>query len=276
MKRTPRLLWLWFLLFGVAVCFAQIGADSLNRFREWRIAKEEVNNTREYWMRINTTTGEGRWADLPNTYADFVATNFINTAIINVSTGGFFHNIWITNRARFVAGEKVYDFTGGGGDGNHLLISNAAGVALGWIDNETHFIGPVTATGVIVTNNIGAPVGTVAGVGGALTNFTFLAQHDERIQWINGGTTNVNIVAIMGGAAGLRWAGTIVMTNRTATPRLLSLSAVTNNWISLQALNAGISAPATITNSLALRLDWEIVGTSNVFYSIVHHALPAP
>lgn len=126
---------------------------------------------------------------------------------------------------------------------------------------------------VTVTNNIGYQVGTVSGVGGANTNFTLQAAADESIIYVDAGTTNVNLVAIMGYSSTIAYRGTVILTNRTATPRTLSLGATTNNWISLQQFD-GITAPFTITNSLAGRFSWEILGT-NVQYSFKPMALPS-
>lgn len=126
---------------------------------------------------------------------------------------------------------------------------------------------------VTVTNNIGFQVGTVAGVGGANTNFTLQAAADESIIYVDAGTTNVNLVAIMGYSSTIAYRGTVILTNRTATARTLSLGATTNNWLSLQA-DDGISAPFTITNSRAGRLSWEILGT-NVQYSYKGFPLPS-
>jgi hypothetical protein len=129
------------------------------------------------------------------------------------------------------------------------------------------------AQDLIVTNNVGYQVGTVAGVGGANTNFTIRASGDESIIYVNAGTTNVNIVAIMGYSSTIAYRGTIILTNRTGTARTFSLGATTNNWISLQKYD-GISAPFTVTNSQAGRFSWEILGT-NVQYSYKPMDLPS-
>lgn len=124
----------------------------------------------------------------------------------------------------------------------------------------------------VVTNNIGYQVGTVAGVGGANTNFTLLASGDESIIYVSG-ATNVNLVAIMAYSSTIAYRGTLIITNRTATSRPFSLGAATNNWISLQQFD-GISAPFTVTNSQAGRFTYEILGT-NVQYSYKPMALPS-
>lgn len=124
-----------------------------------------------------------------------------------------------------------------------------------------------------LTNNIRQKVSTVAGVGGANTNFTLSA--GQGAVYIDAGTTNVNIVALIGYTPDGTFVerGTVVLTNRTATARLFSLGSITNNWISLQQFD-GIQAPFTITNSQAGRFDWEAKGT-NVQYSYKPMALPS-
>lgn len=127
--------------------------------------------------------------------------------------------------------------------------------------------------GVPIGNSWGVN-GPLAGVGGANTNYTLQAigSGSRPVSWIDAGTTNVNIVAIMQGSATIANRGTLLLTNRTATARIFSLGTATNNWVSLQQYD-GVSAPFTITNSQAARFEWEIIGT-NVFYALKPMALP--
>lgn len=108
-----------------------------------------------------------------------------------------------------------------------------------------------------------ALIKTVAGVGGAGTNFTFT---DGEYQ-VNG-KTNTHIVAIMGGEVGVSKTCLVLSTNRTPTARTVSVSSVTNNWIPIGAL----SFPQSTTNS-ALWMSAKVRG-SNVFYALQHVANP--
>ncbi len=112
--------------------------------------------------------------------------------------------------------------------------------------------------------------GFAAGTGGALTNFTVVCPDDGTPVFMSA-ATNIHLI-IMGGASQGPYRGTIIATNRTATSRPFSLNSVSNNWISLQQYD-GIVAPFTVTNSQALRFEWEIHGT-NVYYAYKPHGLP--
>lgn len=148
------------------------------------------------------------------------------------------------------------------------IESNVFRLLVGQIEVSTNaFIASAT-----VTNNIARIVKTVAGVGGANTNFTF--QADSGVVYVDGGTTNINIVAIMSAfSAGIEYRLRIFATNRTATARTLSLGATTNNWINAQLYTGGDPPPYTITNSQALQLTIAIKDT-NCTVSAVHTALP--
>lgn len=112
--------------------------------------------------------------------------------------------------------------------------------------------------------NVSTPI-QVSGVGGANTNFTF--QASDAVTYVDAGTSNVNIVAIMGGSTSLVWEKSIIFTNRTATSRTISFSAVTNNFIALQEYDGVTNAgPITVTNSQAVYM-WATVRGSNVAYA---------
>jgi hypothetical protein len=130
----------------------------------------------------------------------------------------------------------------------------------------------ITATEMIVTNQVGYGIGTVLGLGGANTNFTILENNDESVIYVNAGTTNVHLT-IMNINDSVEYRGSIILTNRTGTSRTFSLSPITNNWISLQQYD-GIQAPFTVTNSQAARFEWAAVGT-NVQYAYKPMALPS-
>lgn len=108
---------------------------------------------------------------------------------------------------------------------------------------------------------------TVAGVGGANTNFTLQAMGPAFV-YTDAGTTNQNVVAIMGAGTGHENFVNIA-TNRTATPRTYSVSSVTNNWIAVGSL----TFPQQVTN--ALYVAYTVRGT-NVFYALRYIANPAP
>lgn len=120
---------------------------------------------------------------------------------------------------------------------------------------------------VFATNlpyNVSTPI-QVTGVGGANTNFTF--QASDATTYVDAGTTNVNIVAIMGGDTSLSWEKSIIFTNLTATSRAISFSAVSNNWVALQEYDGVTNAgPITVTNSQAVWM-WCKVRGSNVAYA---------
>lgn len=158
-------------------------------------------------------------------------------------------------------------FTGGVFGGNGSTLTNTATV-----------LGTLNVTGTnnmgsaVLTNNIGFLVRTNLGFGGALTNFVINASSAESIVYVDAGTTNVHIPHIIGGSTTVAYRGTIILTNRTATPRTFSLG-TSNTWLSLQQFD-GISAPFTVTNSQAARFTYEMLGT-NVQYAYKPMALPS-
>lgn len=124
----------------------------------------------------------------------------------------------------------------------------------------------ITVEDVTVTNSIAFVISTVAGVGGANTNFTLNAMGPQELH-LNG-ATNVNFVAIMNWAAGLQRPINVLITNRTATPRPVSASAVTNKFIALGTL----AFPQENTN--ALYISFKPLGSSNVIYGMQFCANP--
>lgn len=120
------------------------------------------------------------------------------------------------------------------------------------------FYAATTLSGTAYTNQ------TIAGVGGANTNFT--GQAADAVVYIDGGTTNVNFVAIMPGTAGVSYFPTYIITNLTATSRLISASAVTNRLINLQQYD-GITFPITLTNKHTAYIAAHLNG-SNFTYAI--------
>lgn len=135
----------------------------------------------------------------------------------------------------------------------------------------------VVVAATVVTNHVAQSIGsltqtngesfvitTITGTGGANTNFT--GQATDGVVYINAGTTNVNIVAIMPGPTALQYFPVYILTNLTSTDRLLSLSSVTNRWVGLQGYD-GISVPYTITNKHTAWFTVSLQG-SNAFWAI--------
>lgn len=100
---------------------------------------------------------------------------------------------------------------------------------------------------------------TVLGVGGANTNFTFTPV--GQFAYVNGGLTNVHIVAIMPDSSSKPFYKTIVISNLTSTSRQLSQSSVSNHWFNLSAYS-GFQFPITITNNHSLFLSTMVNGTN--------------
>ena len=105
----------------------------------------------------------------------------------------------------------------------------------------------------VVTNNIGYLIGShLANPEG--TNITLQAtKADSYI-----GTSNVNIVAIMGGVSGTAYYKNIVITNGTGVTWGMSFSAVTNNWKWF----LGSAAPTVITNGTQCMISTRVDGTN--------------
>lgn len=125
-------------------------------------------------------------------------------------------------------------------------------------------LGTETVNASVHTNGIGYAIGTIAGVGGANTNFTLSATYGVR--YIDGGTTNVNIVASMPGTVGIQYFPTVIISNLTTTVRLLSWSVVTNQLINLQQYD-GVTLPITISNKHTAILAYTQQG-SNCMWSL--------
>lgn len=137
---------------------------------------------------------------------------------------------------------------------------------------DVTILGPLTNTASGIFANAGIysqayanTITTVSGVGGANTNFTFQASDAET--HVDAGTTNVNIVAIMGGTNSFSFQKHIVFTNRTATSRTISFSSTSNSWVALQEYDGITNAgPITVTNGQAVYM-WLKVRGSNVAYA---------
>jgi len=152
--------------------------------------------------------------------------------IINIQHIGPVTNAWVEQG-------PTYGFVG---DGLHVVLTT----------NGT----TITAVG---TNNSAFVNQTIAGVGGANTNFT--GQASDGVVYIDGGTTNVNIVAIMPGTTGVTYFPTYIITNLTTTPRQISISSVTNFPINLGQYD-GITLPYTITNKHRVIMACAVNGTN--------------
>lgn len=153
-----------------------------------------------------------------------------------------------------------------------LVTSNGNAVVIGQLDKSVSLIGQLTvATGLVdrvfVATGVSSTIGTTTRTGGALTNVTLNAQGPQVLH--GDGSTNVNIVAMMNWAAGQQRPVTLLITNRTATVRTLSLETTTNNWIGI----GSITSPISITN--ALWIAFENLGTSNVVYAAGYVANPS-
>jgi len=102
-------------------------------------------------------------------------------------------------------------------------------------------------------------VTTIAGVGGANTNFT--GQATDGVVYVDGGTTNVNIVAVMPGTAGRTYFPTWIITNLTATPRNISFSTVSNSVQNLGQYG-GLTLPLVISNKHTVTLAMAVTGSN--------------
>lgn len=152
-----------------------------------------------------------------------------------------------------------------------LIASNGNVLAVDRVNKQVLFYGSLSVATqavayVTVSQGIGTLISTATRYGGALTNVT-LDANGPQVVHVNG-ATNVNIVAMMNWAIGLQRPVTLLITNRTATPRTLSLETTTNNWIGLGSL----TAPLQVTN--ALWIAFENLGTSNVVYAVAYAANP--
>jgi hypothetical protein len=169
----------------------------------------------------------------------------MNTLVLRPGTNNLFRVLW--NRTNVLVW-SLQDLTTGSGA---VVLSNAPTIV-----NAT-LVTPILPA--ILTNQSSSVIGTVAGVGGANTNFTFNWQGPADLH-IDAGTTNVNIVAVMNWLAGQSQVINVLFTNRTGTPRKISASAETNNWIGL----GTITLPIDITNAVYLSI--KSLGGSNTVY----------
>lgn len=167
-----------------------------------------------------------------------------------------------------------------------LDASNALATVMQYDPSVGQWSLPLTPGGGITLNQDGSgnlfytnnPINVatpnqVLGVGGANTNFTFQASDTET--HVDAGTTNVNIVAIMGGTSSISWTKHVVFTNRTATSRTISFSSTTNSWVAAQEYDGVTNAgPITVTNFQAVYM-WLKVRGSNVLYAYKNARNPA-
>lgn len=156
---------------------------------------------------------------------------------------------------------------------DYLYLSNGAEVVMSWVTDGLNIMA-LTNGWSMKAHAYQTVAGTLTRFDGALTNIAISYWNQASVMYVNA-ATNVNLLMIdfrfIPSSAVSR--GTLILTNRTATPRNFSLGAISNNWISLQQFD-GIAAPFVVTNSQAARFDWEMFG-SNVYYSYKPHALPA-
>jgi hypothetical protein len=169
----------------------------------------------------------------------------MNELVLRPGTNNLFRVLW--NRTNVLVW-SLQDLTTGSGA---VVLSNAPTIV-----NAT-LVTPILPA--ILTNQISSVIGTVAGIGGANTNFTLNWQGPADLH-IDAGTTNVNIVAVMNWLAGQSQVINVLLTNRTGTPRKISASAVTNNWIGL----GTITLPIDVTNAVYLSI--KSLGNSNTVY----------
>jgi hypothetical protein len=126
-------------------------------------------------------------------------------------------------------------------------------------NGDVNVSGPMSVGAITHTNSDNYINQTLAGVGGANTNFT--GQASSGVTYIDGGTTNVNFVAIMPGTSGQTYFSTYIISNLTTTARQLSFSSVTNNLFNLQQYD-GITFPITLTNKHRLLLSVMLNGSN--------------
>jgi hypothetical protein len=133
-------------------------------------------------------------------------------------------------------------------------VANETVIRIGQVDVRTN----LNVSQIVSTNGIGYVNSTIAGAGGALTNF--ISQATAGVAYLNGGTTNVNLT-IEPGVSGLTYFPTFIISNLTTTARTLSLSATGNVWYGLQGYDS-VTAPITITNKHTGILSAMINGTN--------------
>lgn len=155
-----------------------------------------------------------------------------------------------------------------GNNSNLRIYKMVDGGAMG-IDAQSDIVFNLATTAPNYINT----VSTVAGVGGANTNFTLNLRGPRGI-FINAGTTNVNFLAAMNWSAATGRKVVAILTNLTATPRTWSLGSISNNWIVASANTgaAALAAPQQVTNSLIVEL--ESFGGSNIWYSVKYAPNP--
>jgi hypothetical protein len=144
-----------------------------------------------------------------------------------------------------------------------LGVTNFSGSGSIVASNSPAIASPLLTGSPTSVNAINHSTSTISGVGGANTNFTADAADD--VVYINAGTTNVHITAIMGGTSSLASYKLYILTNLTTTARELSVSSVTNRWVGLQQYD-GISFPITVTNKHTGFLSVMLDGT-NTFWA---------
>lgn len=176
--------------------------------------------------------------------------SFVTYSIINGQTNVFYSPPLTVSLDATNLAPMIYDrvnnsltnaaFTGTGG----IVKNTSPAITTPTITSQSE-IGFASVNSEVVTNSIGFVNQTVAGVGGANTNFTFLATN--AVTYVNAGLTNVNIVAIMPGISGITYFPTIILSNLTTTARNVSISRVTNSVINLQQYDS-VSDPYTVTN----------------------------
>lgn len=276
--------WVDYIMSSATNQYWQIGHDQTNKVTEIEVEAVYAGHSRSMMPLYQSTqfgfttngTGLYEWPVV------FIQTNGLDASVLGsgeIADARIASTItreteWDTSAEIFTA---VPDRVGTGG--GLVFAENAKFTTALTNTGTTRLEGAVTNVGTLrqestatFLDNIGYQVGTVAGVGGALTNFTFLASGDESIIYVSA-ATNVNIVAIMNYSSTIAYRGTVILTNRTGTARPFSLGTSTNNWISLQQFD-GITAPFTVTNSQAGRFTYEILGT-NVQYAYKPMALPS-
>lgn len=139
-----------------------------------------------------------------------------------------------------------------------MAISPAGLVGVGTATPATVLDVPgTTSVGTLLATNNQTPTIVVSGAGNGNTNYTLIAGKS-----VIGGSSNVNIVASMGGVAGLRGNAQVTFSNLSAITWGFGVSSITNSWH--WAGPNGTNPPTTIPAGFELNLAIEARGVSNL------------
>lgn len=233
------------------VTTAQLNTASNTLFSIETARNSAVSNALASLVVANDNITSNALYSASSSSTQFVVASFGNANVTNVITAGTFNAV--------TANFNSINVTNGFSSNvvrmalEHLTNVNVTGLSSG----DAIVWNGFTWTNSSVSSPTRFTPAQSVGVGGALTNFTFLATQPE--VYI-AATTNVSLRAVMNYDATKADYWNLIITNGSGSSRTLEFSQVTNSWTF--AGTYGTNAPTTLTNNTTMTISAVSRGTN--------------